>query len=260
MELSSNHGLGTLPTHSAYCRRSYAYYLFIYLREISHVRATCPHPQALSDAHTFLFEERDRLLKLQSDNDELRLQEVEDRKRIRHLLAMHGPMEQEITYNRNGKPNTVTVYPRHGQENVAKQANQKDASERVMRTVYLPAANADNLMLKVESLQAQLNEQACVVTCTCHHECPAVYYRCGRAIILNDHVFARSMTAPHNTLNLTHSSAQCRVTLCTVASTMPATLLSKIIILHSDLCPPCRRTHLDRSTCAQYCHAETVCQ
>ncbi len=115
--------------------------------------------QALSDAHTYLFEERDRLLKLQSENGELRLQEVEDRKRIRHLLAMHGPMEQEITYNRDGKPNTVTVYPRRGQENNAKRANQADASERVMRTVYLPAANADNLMLKVESLQAQLNEQ-----------------------------------------------------------------------------------------------------
>lgn len=115
--------------------------------------------QALSDAHTYLFEERDRLLKLQSENDELRLQEVEDRKRIRHLLAMHGPLEQEITYNRDGKPNIVTVYPRHGQENIPKRTNQAETSERVMRTVYLPAANADNLMLKVESLQAQLDEQ-----------------------------------------------------------------------------------------------------
>lgn len=30
--------------------------------------------QALSDAHTFLFEERQRLLTLQAENDELRLQ------------------------------------------------------------------------------------------------------------------------------------------------------------------------------------------
>lgn len=115
--------------------------------------------QALSDAHTYLFGERERLLQLQSDNDELRLQEVEDRKRIQHLLAMHGPLEQEITYNRDGKPNTVTAFPRRGQENNPRRANQQEASERVMRTVYLPAANADNLMLKIESLQAQLNEQ-----------------------------------------------------------------------------------------------------
>ena len=141
----------------------------------------------MSDAHTYLFEERDRLLKLQSENDELRLQEVEDRKRIRHLLAMHGPLEQEITYNRDGKPNTVTVYPRNGQENVPKRANQAEASERVMRTVYLPAANADNLMLKVESLQAQLNEQVCQLlpsghhsakTCLCSPAIPAKFLPC----------------------------------------------------------------------------------
>jgi len=41
-----------------------------------------PPPQALSDAHAFLFEERQRLLTLQAENDELRLQEIEDRKRI----------------------------------------------------------------------------------------------------------------------------------------------------------------------------------
>ena len=28
-----------------------------------------------------------------------------------------------------------------------------------MRTVYLPTANSDSLMLRIESLQAQLNEQ-----------------------------------------------------------------------------------------------------
>lgn len=132
--------------------------------------------QAVSDAHTYLFEERDRLLKLQSENDELRLQEVEDRKRIRHLLAMHGPLEQEITYNRDGKPNIVTVYPRHGQENIPKKANQAEASERVMRTVYLPAANADNLMLKVESLQAQLNEQ--VRDFVWHRHCKHLSFHC----------------------------------------------------------------------------------
>jgi len=32
-------------------------------------------------------------------------------------------------------------------------------SDRVMRTVFLPAANTESLILKIESLQAQLNEQ-----------------------------------------------------------------------------------------------------
>ena len=38
--------------------------------------------KALSDAHTYVFDERERFLKLQAENDELKLQEVEDRKRI----------------------------------------------------------------------------------------------------------------------------------------------------------------------------------
>lgn len=60
-------------------------------------------PQALSDAQAFLFEERQRLLALQAENDELKLQELQDRKRIQHLLAMTQPLEQEITYIRSVK-------------------------------------------------------------------------------------------------------------------------------------------------------------
>lgn len=44
--------------------------------------------KALSDAHTFLYDERQQVLKLAAENDELRIQEVEDRKRIQHLLAL----------------------------------------------------------------------------------------------------------------------------------------------------------------------------
>lgn len=75
--------------------------------------------QALSDAHAFLFEERQRLLALQSENDELRLQEIEDRKRIQQLLS----------YGNAPAQSAATQY------------------------------SVDTLMLKIESLQAQLNEQ-----------------------------------------------------------------------------------------------------
>ncbi len=40
------------------------------------------------------------------------LQELEDRKRIQHLLALTQPIEQEITYHRDAKPDTLTIYPR----------------------------------------------------------------------------------------------------------------------------------------------------
>jgi|AntAceMinimDraft_5_1070358.scaffolds.fasta_scaffold18244_2 coiled-coil domain-containing protein 77 len=156
--------------------------------------------KALSDAHAYLFEERDRLLGMQAENDELKLQEVEDRRRIQHLLQLMNPSEQEVTFSRDAPPETIALYPRGTAQSDlrrAQAANQHQtrgpaphypgnasgaaaastggggggrlppphvqqppqASDRVMRTVFLPAANTESLILKIESLQAQLNEQ-----------------------------------------------------------------------------------------------------
>lgn len=78
-------------------------------------------------------------------------------------------MEQEITYFRGAKPDRMTVFPRApGGGPPARPSAGTGSSaggrgggspERVMRTVYLPSANTDSMMLKIESLQAQLNEQ-----------------------------------------------------------------------------------------------------
>lgn len=46
-------------------------------------------------------------------------------------------------------------------------AGTTQAGERVMRTVFLPMVDADFLMLKMESLQAQLNEQVHVAELLC---------------------------------------------------------------------------------------------
>lgn len=78
--------------------------------------------QALSDAHSFLFEERQRLLALQADNDELRLQEIEDRRNIQQLLVLQQA------------PGRPMPQP--------------------------PGPSVDQLMLRMEALQAQLDEQA----------------------------------------------------------------------------------------------------
>lgn len=114
----------------------------------------------MSDSHTYLFEERERLLQVQAENDSLRLQEMEDRKKIQHLLNLTHPEEQEITYVKNGRPDTVMVLPKGGGQRDCQTTNSGSCgAERVLRTVFLPTANADTLILKVESLQAQLNEQ-----------------------------------------------------------------------------------------------------
>lgn len=100
------------------------------------------------------------MLQVQAENDALRLQEIGDRKKIQHLLNLNHPEEQEITYVKNGRPDTVMVLPRDGGQKECQVAKSgKCGSERVLRTVFLPTANADTLILKVESLQAQLNEQ-----------------------------------------------------------------------------------------------------
>lgn len=90
------------------------------------------------------------------------VQETEDRKRIAHLLALTQPVEQEITYFRGAKPDKMTVFPRatagpavpHPAKPSSPGKRQHVGSpERVMRTVYLPSANTDAMMLKIESLQ-----------------------------------------------------------------------------------------------------------
>ena len=46
--------------------------------------------QAVSDAHTHLFTERERLLQLRAENDALRAQELADRARIQRLLSTNA--------------------------------------------------------------------------------------------------------------------------------------------------------------------------
>ena len=63
--------------------------------------------QALSAAHVHLFEERDRLLRLQAENDELRMQAAEDRRHIQHLTSLHNPVSQEVTLQKGGQPSSA---------------------------------------------------------------------------------------------------------------------------------------------------------
>jgi hypothetical protein len=130
--------------------------------------------QALSDAQQFLFEERQRLLSLQAENDELKLQELDDRKRMQQLLSMAAPLDQTVLYRPDGLPIATTLPPggggcsggnpsSSGGGGAAGQHRQQQrggaAGGGAVRTVFLPAANADALVLKIEALQAQLNEQ-----------------------------------------------------------------------------------------------------
>ena len=65
----------------------------------------------LSDANVALFDERQQVLKLSAECEALRIQELEDRRRIQHLLALSQPVTQEVTFFRDCRPSKMTRYP-----------------------------------------------------------------------------------------------------------------------------------------------------
>ena len=67
--------------------------------------------KALSDSHVYLWDEKERCQRMQGEIDELKLQEVEDRRKIQHLLSLVGPVVQDVTYVRDAPPETITLHP-----------------------------------------------------------------------------------------------------------------------------------------------------
>uniref|UniRef100_A0A8C8SAN4 Coiled-coil domain containing 77 n=1 Tax=Pelusios castaneus TaxID=367368 RepID=A0A8C8SAN4_9SAUR len=63
--------------------------------------------KALSDMQVYLFQEREHVLRLYAENDRLKIREVEDRKKIQHLLALVGTDTGEITYFHKEPPHKV---------------------------------------------------------------------------------------------------------------------------------------------------------
>jgi len=57
----------------------------------------------------FLFQERDHVLRLYAENDRLKIKELEDRKKIQHLLSLTKPVSAETTYFIKEPPAKVVV-------------------------------------------------------------------------------------------------------------------------------------------------------
>ncbi|XP_027663441.1 coiled-coil domain-containing protein 77 [Falco biarmicus] len=127
--------------------------------------------KALSDMQVYLFQEREHVLRLYSENDRLKIRELEDRKKIQHLLALAGTDKGEVTYFHKEPPNKVTVLQRPAKSRESHERN--DASRTgVKRSTSKPAAKGEKpasperyrrdnqtLLLQVEALQAQIEEQ-----------------------------------------------------------------------------------------------------
>ncbi|XP_063251125.1 coiled-coil domain-containing protein 77 isoform X3 [Prinia subflava] len=138
--------------------------------EVRHLEEEVAELQkALSDMQVFLFQEKEQILRLCSENDRLKLRELEDRKKIQQLLAMLGTNKGEVIYFHKEPPHKVTV-----QQRQAETQEQDDASSTVgmEKSTSKPTAKGEKpetseryqkddetLLLQVKALQAQLEEQ-----------------------------------------------------------------------------------------------------
>ncbi|XP_037539349.1 coiled-coil domain-containing protein 77 [Nematolebias whitei] len=130
---------------------------------------------ALSDMQVFLFQEREQSLRLYAENDRLKIRELEDRKKIQHLLALVGPDAGEVTYFHQEPPHKVTITQRQPESRFEESlrptklrpsATTKEVSKRTksaggFNNESLERYKNENqtLLLQVEALQAQMEEQ-----------------------------------------------------------------------------------------------------
>uniref|UniRef100_A0A8D0GYC5 Coiled-coil domain containing 77 n=1 Tax=Sphenodon punctatus TaxID=8508 RepID=A0A8D0GYC5_SPHPU len=125
--------------------------------------------KALSDMQVYLFQEREHVLRLYSENDRLKIRELEDKKKIQHLLALVGTDTGEITYFHKEPPHKVRTFIWDAlfvislteQKSKTKGLITSKPSARGEKPESMERYQRDNqtLLLQVEALQAQLEEQ-----------------------------------------------------------------------------------------------------
>ncbi|XP_052282943.1 coiled-coil domain-containing protein 77-like isoform X2 [Dreissena polymorpha] len=127
--------------------------------------------KALSDMQIYLFQEREHVLRLYAENDRLKIRELEDKKKIQQLLALSGTPDSEITYFHKEPPAKAVVEqkapkrPQSATLQTKKESKKSGNSSPTKGGVAISAEvkyQHDNqaLSLQVESLQAQIQEQA----------------------------------------------------------------------------------------------------
>ena len=84
--------------------------------------------KALSDMQVFLFQEREHVLRLYAENDRLKVRELQDRKKIQHLLSLTQPVSSEITYFHKEPPARVIVH-QHQRKRQKKEGVQQSGEE-----------------------------------------------------------------------------------------------------------------------------------
>ncbi|KAJ3124676.1 Coiled-coil domain-containing protein 77 [Physocladia obscura] len=115
--------------------------------------------QALSDAQVQVFDERKQLLRIIAENDQLKIQELKDRKKIRYLLSITGNLEPEITYFRDRLDKRLVKI---GSEDGISKLPPSALATRISaqdRDIIILEDEIESMKLTISSLQTQLEEQ-----------------------------------------------------------------------------------------------------
>ncbi|KAJ3596417.1 hypothetical protein NHX12_002824 [Muraenolepis orangiensis] len=117
--------------------------------------------KALSDMQVYLFQEREQSLRLYAENDRLKIRELEDRRKIQHLLSLVTP---GVTIPQK-KPETgfddnLNLRPTKMRPGSDGSRRTRPADEGHGENVEQYRTDNQTLLLQVEALQAQMEEQA----------------------------------------------------------------------------------------------------
>ncbi|NXN84647.1 CCD77 protein, partial [Bombycilla garrulus] len=138
--------------------------------EVRHMEEEIAELQkALSDMQVYLFQEKEQVLRLYSENDRLKLRELEDRKKIQQLLTLLGAEEGEVTYFHKEPPHKASSVflpaETHEQDDASstvgteKSTSKPAAKEEKRERSESYQKDDETLLLQVRALQAQIEEQ-----------------------------------------------------------------------------------------------------
>ncbi|KAH6570926.1 hypothetical protein BASA62_004092 [Batrachochytrium salamandrivorans] len=115
--------------------------------------------QALSDFQTALFDERKHTLRIVADNDQLKIQELKDRKKIRFLLSLGGAPEEEVTYFRDRLDKRLVKIARVSKGPASGISDKIEKGKIEEQDLIILEDEVQGLKLTVSALQTQLDEQ-----------------------------------------------------------------------------------------------------
>ena len=128
----------------------------------------------MREANLNLFAERERALELAAENDMLKAQEMEDRRRIQQLMDIAQPLAHDVTYFTDTNPSS------HGNSSggggkfrlsVPRGEGSQQQQERCLRQVLSAQPSNDTMQLRVESLELQVGAR-CRLPHLCHPHAP----------------------------------------------------------------------------------------